>query len=54
VIVYAVVDRETERAVELFVRREEAEAMIAEVREDEQELATALRVEIVDLVAAGD
>jgi hypothetical protein len=48
-IFYGVISVETESAVELFVRREDAEAMIAEVREDEPELAEGLRIEAIDL-----
>ena len=50
-IVYSVVSAETEAAVELFVRRDDAERFLAEVREDEPELAEALRVEPVELKA---
>jgi hypothetical protein len=34
VLVYAVVSAETEKAVELFVRREDAEDFVADVRAD--------------------
>ncbi|MDP8903847.1 MAG: hypothetical protein M3N29_00785 [Chloroflexota bacterium] len=39
-LVLAVVSAETEKAVELFVRREDAEAMIEDVRRDEPETAS--------------
>jgi len=41
----------TEHAVELFIRREDAEAFLAEVRADDEELAAPLRVESVELEA---
>lgn len=46
---YAVVSSDTEQAVELYPTSEAAEAMIAEVRDDEPELAALLRVEAVEL-----
>jgi hypothetical protein len=39
VLVYAVVSAETEQAVELFPDREQAEAFIAEVEQDEPDTA---------------
>jgi hypothetical protein len=47
--VYAVVGSRLEEAIELFVRREDAEAMVEDVRHDEPELAETLAVEIVAL-----
>ncbi len=51
--VYGVVDTRTEEteAFELFVRREDAERFLAEVRADEPELADCLRFEPVELDA---
>jgi hypothetical protein len=49
VIVYAVVNEETEKAVGLFVRREQAERFLEDVRGDEPELAERLRLEPVEL-----
>jgi hypothetical protein len=46
---FGVVSAQTERVVEFFLQREDAEAMISEVREDEPELAELLRVELVEL-----
>ena len=40
VLVFAVVSAETEHAVELFVRREEAETFLDEVRADEPQTAS--------------
>jgi Tic22-like family len=40
-----------EKAVELFVRREDAEAFLDDVRADDEELAAPLRVEPVELDA---
>ena len=51
VLVFAVVSAETEHAVELFVRREDAEAFLDEVRADEPETAELLRLEPVELDA---
>ena len=48
-LVYAVVSAETEHAVELFVRREDAERFLEEVRDDDSELAELLRLEPVEL-----
>ena len=41
----------TEKAVELFVRREDAERFLEEVRADDAELAEKLRLEPVELNA---
>ncbi len=49
VIFYSVVSSQTEQAVDMFVRREDAETMIGEVREDEPELAETLRIEEIPL-----
>jgi hypothetical protein len=46
---WAVVD--DEEAIELYVRREDAERFLADVQADEPELADALRLEPVDLDA---
>jgi hypothetical protein len=43
VLVFAVVSAETEHAVELFIRREDAERFLEEVRSDDAELADRLR-----------
>jgi hypothetical protein len=52
VLVYAVmVDDDGPRAVELFVRREDAEAFVEDVRGDDEELAATLRLEPVELDA---
>jgi hypothetical protein len=51
VLVFAVVSAKTEQAIELFVRPEDAERFVAEVRDDEPELAELLRVEPVELDA---
>ena len=48
-LVYVVVSAKTEKAVELFVRRDDAERFLECVRADEPELAERLRVELVDL-----
>jgi hypothetical protein len=45
------VSAETEHAVELFVRREDAEAFLEDVRGDDEELAGTLRLEPVELDA---
>ncbi len=47
--VYAVVSVETEKAVDTFVRREDAERFLAEVRADDPELADRLRLEPIEL-----
>ena len=49
--VFAVVSDETEQAVALFVRREDAETFLDEVRADEPETAELLRLEPVELDA---
>ncbi len=51
VLVYAVVSAETEKAVDTFVRREDAERFLADVRSDDEELARTLRVEAIKLDA---
>jgi hypothetical protein len=51
VLVYGVVRAQTEEALELFIRREDAERFLDEVREDEPGLAELLSVEAVDLDA---
>jgi hypothetical protein len=43
--------RETEKAIELFVRRDDAERSLEDVRADEPALAERLRVERVELEA---
>ena len=50
-LVYAVVSAETEKAVELFVRREDAERFVGEVQTDDAKLAETLRLEPVELDA---
>ena len=50
-LAYAVVSAETEKAVELFIRREDAERFLEEVRTDDAELAETLRLKPVDLDA---
>jgi hypothetical protein len=49
VLAYAVVSAETEQAVELFVRREDAQRMLAEALADDPEWADVLSVEPVEL-----
>jgi hypothetical protein len=49
VLFYGVVSTQTEKAIELFLEREQAETFIAEVDEDEPDLAALLRVEPVEL-----
>ncbi len=44
-IFYGVISAETEKAVEMFVRRGDAEAMIEDVRRDDADLAESLRIE---------
>jgi hypothetical protein len=51
VLVFAVVSAETEKAVGLFVRREQAERFLDDVRADEPELAEKLWLERVELDA---
>jgi hypothetical protein len=59
VIVYAIVDDALSPdfplgdAVETFVRREDAERFIEEVRSDEPDLAAKLRIEARELEAGG-
>jgi hypothetical protein len=50
-IVFAVVSAETEKAVDTFVRREDAERFLEEVRGDDPVLAELLRLEPVELDA---
>ncbi len=50
-LVYAVVSAETEKAVDLFVRRADAERFLEEVRGDDAELAETLTLEPVELDA---
>jgi hypothetical protein len=49
VLVYAVVSADTESAVELFLRREDAERMVEEAIADEPEWAGVLSVEPLEL-----
>jgi hypothetical protein len=49
VLVYAIVSDKTEKAVERFVRGDEAERFLEDVRADEPELAERLRLEPVEL-----
>jgi hypothetical protein len=51
VIFFGVVSSQTEKALELFLERAQAEAFIAEVEQDEPETAALLRVEPVDAAA---
>ena len=51
VLIYATVSAETEHAVELFLRREDAEEFLDEVRADDEELAESLRLEPLELDA---
>jgi hypothetical protein len=46
---YGVVSSQTETALELFLEREQAEAFIAEVEEDQPELADELCIEEISL-----
>ncbi len=50
-VVYAAVSAETEKAVDTFVRREDAERFLEDVRVDDSELADRLRLEPVELDA---
>ena len=50
-LVYAVMVDDDSRAVELFVRHEDAEAFVEDVRADDEELAGTLRLESVVLDA---
>jgi hypothetical protein len=54
VLAYAVVSAETEKAVELFLCRADAERMLAEAIADEPEWRDVLSVEEVDLGGASD
>jgi hypothetical protein len=47
-LVLAVVSAETEKAIELFVRSEDAERFVEEVRDDAPELAELLSVEPIE------
>jgi hypothetical protein len=47
VLVYAVMVDDDPRAVELFIRREDAERFLDDVRDDDEELAGTLRLEPV-------
>ena len=47
-LVYSVVSKLTEKAVELFSEREQAEAFIVEVERDEPETAALLRIEPIE------
>jgi uncharacterized Fe-S cluster-containing radical SAM superfamily protein len=49
VIVYGLVSAETEQAVELFLRPEDAERMLAEALSDEPDWIETLSVEPVEL-----
>jgi hypothetical protein len=49
-LVYGVVSAETERVVEFFADRQQAEAFIADVDGNEPELAAELRIEAVDFM----
>jgi hypothetical protein len=57
--VYAIIDDRSSRehplgeAVEVFIRREDADRLVDEVRGDEPELASYLRIEELDLEAGG-
>jgi hypothetical protein len=51
VFVYAVLDGDDDEAIELFVRREDAEAFLEDVRQDDAELAEQLQLEAVELDA---
>jgi hypothetical protein len=51
VFVYAVLDGDDDEAIEFFVRREIAEALLEDVRQDDVELAELLRLEPVELDA---
>jgi hypothetical protein len=51
VLVYGVVNVETQNALELFVRRDDAEEMFENWRRDEPQEAGLLRVEEINLEA---
>jgi Tic22-like family protein len=44
-----VVSTETEKAIEVFVRREDAERFLEQVSRDDPELASQLRLEPIEL-----
>ena len=48
---YGIVDEQTQEAVELYVRREDAERFLEDVRADDEDLAACLRLKPVDLDA---
>jgi hypothetical protein len=48
-LLHGVVSSRTETAFELFLEREQAEAFVAEVEQDEPETAATLSVEAVEL-----
>ncbi len=50
-IAYAVASTETQKAVETFIRREDAERFLDDVCADDPDLAADLRLEPVDLDA---
>ena len=50
-LVYAVVSAETEKAVETFVRREDAERFLADVKADDPEVAAEFGIALVELDA---
>jgi hypothetical protein len=52
VLFYGVVSAQTEKAIELFLERDQAEAFIAEVAEDEPELAALLSVRVLEFEQA--
>jgi hypothetical protein len=49
---YAVASSQTEKAVELFVVRERAEALLADVKRDEPETAALLSVTVLEFEQA--
>jgi hypothetical protein len=49
--VWGVVDEQLGEAIEVFVRREDAERFLEEVEHDEPETAAKLRVEAIELEA---
>ncbi len=49
--VYGVIDSRAEEAIELFIRRDDAETFVRDVRQDEPELADELRIEAIKLGA---
>ncbi len=50
-LVYGIVSDETEEAIEVFVRRDEAERFLEEVRSDDAELADLRHIEPLELDA---